>query len=117
MPCADPKPMKEVLEMKEMKERERIQESIDSANERSEYLGGAFCALLTEIERRNLPLESILEEASKNGGIDLTQFWEEHKAQDRARLEEVLKKYSRDERDVLRQLLLKEEEQDDLTAS
>jgi hypothetical protein len=67
-------------------------------------LEAALCAILNELERRDI-CENVVAEASRNGLIDLMGFWVNHKKSDRARLANDIHKYSKDEQAVIRELL------------
>lgn len=67
-------------------------------------LGGALCALLTELECRGL-YESIILTASTNGRMDIQEFWDKHKKEDYDKMRAVKDKFSKHEQDMLRRLL------------
>jgi hypothetical protein len=70
----------------------------------NEWLVGALCAVFNELERRGVAAD-VLAEASRNGLIGVLEFWAEHKSDDVSRLARELHKYSKDEQQVLRELL------------
>lgn len=70
----------------------------------NEWLTGALCAVINELDRRNI-VADILAESSRNGLIDVLGFWVKHKNDDIARLAETLHRYSKDEQQILKDLL------------
>ena len=77
---------------------------INDLIERNKYLEAALCAIITELEKRNIANE-IITEASKNGIIDLMNFWSCHFDNDKTRLAVELFKYSEHEKAIIKQIL------------
>ena len=80
--------------------------AIERLKDRQTWLEAAICALITELDTRNISSEVILE-ASKNGKIDIGKFWSEHKKDDSTRLIKDLEKYSQHELDIIKAILNK----------
>lgn len=68
-------------------------------------LEAALCAIFNDLDRRGIT-KHVIDSASIAGGIDLDVFWNLHKLSDTARLSKDLSKYSLDEKDILRQILV-----------
>ena len=77
---------------------------IEDLLKRNEYLEAGLCAIITELEKRNIANE-IITQASKNGIIDLMNFWSCHSDNDKTRLAVELFKYSDHEKDIIKQIL------------
>ncbi len=73
---------------------------------RVEWLEAGLCAILSELERREIAPE-VIAEASRNGLIGLMDFWKKHSLSDEARIASILHNYSKDEQEVMRKLLTK----------
>jgi hypothetical protein len=71
------------------------------------FLEAALCAVLTELEKTNL-YKSVVNEASKNGIIDIDSFWSKHQMKDEKRLLAELDKFSEHEKEILKKLLINE---------
>jgi len=82
----------------------RVTEDTDRKSKQNKWLSSALCAILNELERRDI-CESVLAEASRSGLIGLVDFWAHHKQDDVSRLAKELHKYSKDEQAVLKKLL------------
>lgn len=91
MPCYDP--------------RDNSQYHVE-ANQRR-LLEAMLCAIFNELEKRDI-LFSVVERASKNGGIEIKEFWKKHKAEDEIRLSYDLNRYSQHEKKVMLNLLHKQ---------
>lgn len=72
--------------------------------EENKYLEAIICAVFTELEKRGIDQE-ILDDATENGEVSMYGFWEAHKQKDRERLEKELYKFSRHEKQILKELL------------
>lgn len=102
MPCYDPRESGVRTEVK--------YESGISPDKHAQVLNGNMqmqgylCAIFNELERRGI-VESVLTEASRSGLVGVLDFYVQHKRDDRSRLASELHKYSKDEQEVLRQLL------------
>ena len=77
---------------------------INDLIDRNKYLEAGLCAIITELEKRNIANE-IITEASKNGIIDLMNFWSHHSDNDKTRLAVELFKYSEHEKTIIKQIL------------
>jgi hypothetical protein len=67
-------------------------------------LEAGLCAIFNALMKRDLANE-ILAEASRHGQIDLMNLWHEHHEVDRVRLAKELHRFSKDEQQILRDLL------------
>jgi len=85
------------LKMEEIKQLTELKKE-------NNYLEGALCAILTELEKTNL-YKSVVTEASKNGMIDIDSFWAKHQNKDERRLLSELDKFSEHEKEILKRLL------------
>ena len=77
---------------------------IEDLIKRNKYLEAGLCAIITELEKRNIANE-IINKASKNGIIDLINFWNCHFDNDKTRLSVELFKYSEHEKAIIKQIL------------
>lgn len=77
---------------------------IQLLNKTVDYLEASLCAIITELEKRNIANE-IIPEASRKGLVDIMSFWNRHKHEDIVRLRQELHNYSVHEQDILRELL------------
>ena len=84
----------------------KITELIDQ----NRKLEAGLCAIITELEKRNIANE-IISQASKSGLINLMDFWLHPSKEDETRIARELHKFSEHEQVVLRKLLNIEEEQ------
>ena len=118
MPCYDPrddderdkaKKLMQLLNIdlssKSLNEIDSIANKIQLMAERCASLEAALCAVCNELDRREIA-ENVLSEASRNGLIDLMQFYSDHKKEDAARLaNDIHKRYSKDELAVIKKLI------------
>lgn len=74
--------------------------------EKVHNLDACLCAIITELEKRNIAKE-IIEIASIDGKIDLLKHWNNHKIKDEVRLKSDLEKYSNHELEVIKKILNK----------
>lgn len=95
MPCYDAEECNE----KQIKTNRIIQ-----LNDRINKLEAGLCAIITELEKRNIA-DEILSQASKSGLINLMDFWLHHSKEDETRLSRELHKFSEHEQEVLKRLL------------
>ena len=77
---------------------------IEDLIKRNKYLEAGLCAIITELEKRDIANE-IITKASKNGIIDLMNFWSCHFDNDKTRLSVELFKYSEHEKAIIKQIL------------
>lgn len=90
MPCSD-------YQM----EREQSAEE----KKRAALLEAAMCAVFNELERRGIA-EQVIEAASTRGRVDLMELLKEHRRKDKNRLLiDFNKRYSQDERELLKKVL------------
>lgn len=107
MPCYDPRGRGEVrTEYVNGVDPYPLKSTIVGLREEISKLEGGLCAIITELEIRNIASE-VISQASKSGLIDLMSFWEEHKKDDKTRLAKELHKFSEHEQAVLKELLNK----------
>lgn len=83
--------------------------TIEILTEQNKRLEASLCAIISELEQRNLA-HDILFQASKKGMIDLYSFWKHHSGEDEIRLQSELMKFSEHEQSVLKRLLNKKSE-------
>lgn len=102
MPCYEPR---EETRTEIIYETGISPEEFKNASEKAKKMEGIICALLNELERREIA-EEIITEASRNGLIDIMSIWEKHRNDDFSRLAEDLhRRYSKDEQAILKILL------------
>jgi hypothetical protein len=77
---------------------------IRSLTEKVNFLEAALCALFNEIKKEGIS-ERIINNASKNGEIDLYSIWIDHAEKDEKKLIRALSRYSEHEKSILRRLL------------
>ena len=94
MPCYDPQPS-----------NDRSYEN-DQLKKDKKYLEAALCALMTELHKHP-SCNNILVDASRNGKIDLFQFWKQHHNEDIKRIEGDMLKYSDHEIEIIKSFLNK----------
>ena len=80
--------------------KENIKELIIENN----FLEASLCAIFIELEKLQI-LDEIIHKASKNGTINIMDFWIGHKTKDKMRLLNELNKFSEHEKDILKELL------------
>ncbi len=88
-------------------EERPLQAEIDRLKGEVSFLKGCVCAVIRQI-RSHLPdmsMDSFLEIASKNGGVDIVEFWKHHRDEDTIRMSDVLRKLSKHETEILKDLL------------
>jgi len=81
-------------------DKEKIKELILENN----FLEASLCAIFTELEKEGI-LDRIIFRASKNGTINIMDFWDKHKRKDEVRLFDELNKFSEHEKQILKKLL------------
>jgi len=102
MPCYDGR---DSVQIRTVYESGISPEKLESANRNIKQLEAALCAVCNELDRRGIA-ENVLSEASRNGLIDLMQFYSSHKKEDVARLaNDIHKRYSKDELAVIKKLI------------
>ena len=73
--------------------------------DRNDKLEASLCALITELEKRNIANE-VIAQASRSGLIDLMGFWEEHKQEDETKLaNKIHTMFSEHEQEVIKKIL------------
>ena len=101
MPCSDsggPHDFWQDESREWMSEKIRLNSKITS-------LQSGLCAVINELEKRGITHEVLLS-ASKNGQINLLQFWEDHLKSDEARIAVMLhSQFSDDEKKIIKKLL------------
>jgi hypothetical protein len=100
MPCVDERRFDSSFYIDNQEYKQKIRE----ISKRNEWLEAALCAIITELEKRNIA-NKIISESSRNGLIGLMDFWKEHSKDDNARLAYELHKFSKHEQEVLKNLL------------
>ena len=104
MPCYDPRGNEPRIVYQNGVDPELFRNEISILEKSNHFLEAGLCALITELEKRNLANE-IIPEASRKGLIDLMAFWQHHKKDDESRLRTELHRYSVHEQEVLRKIL------------
>ena len=80
-------------------------EDLKKQKDRNDKLEASLCALITELEKRDIANE-VISQASRSGLIDLMGFWEEHKQEDEIKLaNELHTMFSEHEQEVIKKLL------------
>jgi len=106
MPCYDGRDNNERIVYQNGVNLEPFKYEIHQLQKRNSWLEAGLCAIITELEKKNIANE-IISQASKSGLIDLMSFWLHHSKEDETRLAKELHKFSEHEQDVLRKLLNK----------
>lgn len=86
-----------------------LQDQLKKRDEEIKYLRACLCALIRQITYQlpDMGLESFIEIASENGKVDISSFWRKHQDEDVSRMNDVLDGMSQHEKDILRELLMK----------
>lgn len=101
MPCYDPRPNEAKIIYEEVGvPEEQWNVLVDEYNKKEAIL----CALYNELIRRDI-LKGVIESAEKNGEIDIMSDYKEHRKADILRLKTKMEEYSKDELDLLREIL------------
>lgn len=79
---------------------------ITRLKEKNEYLEACLCAIITELEKKDIAAEIILT-AGKAGQVNIAKWWAEHKNDDVTRLTAEMRKFSPQEWEILRKILNK----------
>jgi hypothetical protein len=77
---------------------------IDNLKDKVKRLEAGLCAIITELEKREIANE-VISQASKSGLIDLMEFWEQHSKEDEARLAKKFHQFSEHEQEVIRKMI------------
>ena len=77
---------------------------IEKMKKRNDYLEAALCSVFSELERKGI-ITDVLNNAEKNGDINLMEFWSEHQQKDVERLNLELSKFSDHEKEVIKKIL------------
>ena len=86
MPCYDDRDRKDVrTEYVNGVDPTPYKYKIDNLKDKVKRLEAGLCAIITELEKREIANE-VISQASKSGLIDLMEFWEQHSKEDEARL-------------------------------
>lgn len=70
----------------------------------NQFLTGCLCALIRELEKKNISGEIILA-ASTNGKVDISKFWKQHVSEDQARILQALSKFSEHEISIIKSIV------------
>ncbi len=81
---------------------------LEQEKKKSSWLEAALCAMFSELDRRGIAAE-VISEASRNGLIGIMDVWQRHNSSDEARIAKILHGYSKDEQEIMRKLLSKNE--------
>lgn len=80
-------------------------EDLKKQKDRNDKLEASLCALITELEKRDIANE-VIAQASRSGLIDLMGFWEEHKQEDETKLaNKIHTMFSEHEQEVIKKIL------------
>lgn len=112
MPCSDGMPRgwesQEALHRandRNQKLQTKLEITTQQFTERTNYLEGALCALITEITKHPVG-KTLISDAEENGKIDIQSFIDEHARKDMRRLKQSLSEnYSQHELDMLKDIL------------
>lgn len=105
MPCYEPHDREYVNELRNARvDRDKLILNQQNQTSQIQWLEGALCAIITELNVRGIS-DEIINDASTNGAIDLHKFWNIHKKEDEDRLKKELDKMSKHERQVIKRLL------------
>ena len=103
MPCYDGRDRESTIIYKDRdnpEDKRKIIELIDQ----NRRLEAGLCAIITELEKRNIANE-VISQASKSGLINLMDFWLHHSKEDETRLARELHKFSEHEQAIFKELL------------
>ena len=90
----------------------RLTNEINRLEDRNNELEAALCAILTEVFSwvGESSYKQILDNASINGEINLKEWVDKHKAEDKERLtKEIKSSYSKHELDLIKQMVMNQE--------
>lgn len=80
-------------------------EDLKKQKDRNDKLEASLCALITELEKRDIANE-VIAQASRSGLIDLMGFWKEHKQEDETKLANKLHTmFSEHEQELIKKIL------------
>jgi len=77
---------------------------IKNLKEEVSRLEAGLCAIITELEKKGIANE-VISQASKNGLINLMEFWEKHSKEDESRLAKKFHSFSEHEQDLIRKMV------------
>ena len=77
---------------------------IKNLKEEVSRLEAGLCAIITELEKKGIANE-VISQASKNGLINLMEFWEKHSKEDESRLSKKFHSFSEHEQDLIRKMV------------
>lgn len=104
MPCYDPYPRSDSsYDRNSERELSDIRNSARNAEEKANKLEAALCALLRELDASNN--SHIIDDAEKNGKVDIKTFKKEHFSKDDKRINDLLSKLSEHEKQMLKDKL------------
>ena len=69
-----------------------------------EYLEACLCAIITELEKKKIANE-IITRASRNGLLDIMDFWLKHSKKDKTKIANVFHSFSKHEQSLIRKLI------------
>lgn len=104
MPCYDGRDNEPRIVYQNGVNPEPFKYEISRLRDRINWLEAGLCAIITELEKKNIANE-VISQASKSGLTDLMSFWHQHKNEDVTRLAKELHKFSEHEQVILRRLL------------
>ena len=103
MPCYDPRGNEPRIIYQD-RDNPEDKKKIHELKHMNKALEAGLCALITELEKRNIANE-VISQASKSGLINLMDFWAIHSKEDETRLAQKLHEFSEHEQEVLKKLL------------
>jgi hypothetical protein len=69
-----------------------------------DHLEACLCAIITELEKKKIANE-IITKASRNGLLDIMEFWLEHSKKDKTKIANVFHSFSKHEQSLIRKLI------------
>ena len=99
MPCYQPREIHKTIYESGISPKQ-----FNKLEEENDWLKGAICALMNELSGRGI-LASVIAESSRNGLIDLIEFWDNHEKSDQSRIAKILHLYSKDDQAIMKRLL------------
>ena len=83
---------------------ESCEKDLAAVENQNEWMRAALCAMFSELERRDI-CASVVAEASRSGLVGLMEFWDKHQDSDKSRMAKVLHGFSKDEQQLIREIL------------
>lgn len=77
---------------------------VTKLKKRNQLLEAALCAIGHELTRNGL-YDGVIDNAAANGDIDIRKIMDEHKKADKERLGKLVENLSKDEREMLKEII------------